>query len=257
VITSAQLRAAGLNDSGVSKRVRTGRLHPLYRGVYAAGHNRLSREAKYLAAVLAAGEGAVLSHLSAAVHWNIWRRKAVGIDVTVPGQRRPRSGFTIHRARHLDASDVTTYNGIPITTVPRTLVDLASVLTAPQLANVIHEAAYRKRFDECATQRAMERARGRPLATLDAALGAHAAGSAGTRSALEDEFLETWDGPQPLVNTKVEGIEVDFHWPDRHLVVEIDGPGHSRPRTRRDDAQRDATLNRAGIAVVRLPSGHG
>ena len=257
VITTAQLRAAGLTDAAVYKRVRTGRLHPLYRGVYAAGHKRLSREGQFMAAVLAAGDGAALSHLAAAVHWNIWRRRLPGIDVVVPGNRRARKGFTVHRCASLDRRDVTKRNGIPVTTVPRTLVDLAVVLTAHQLANVIHEAAYHNRFDERATRRAMERAKGRPLTTLQAALEAHAAGSAGTRSALEDEFLAQWQGPPPLVNTKLHGIEVDFHWPDRNLVVEVDGPGHDRPRTRRDDAERDAALNRAGIAVVRLPSGHG
>jgi predicted transcriptional regulator of viral defense system len=257
VITSAQLHAAGLNDSGVSKRVRTGRLHPLYRGAYALGHTRLSKEGHWMAAVLAAGDGAVLSHLAAAVHWNIWRRKADGIDVTVPGQRRPRAGFTIHRCRNLDTRDTTTHQGIPITTPARTLVDLAQVLTAHQLANVIHEAAFRNHFDQRETHEAMNRAHGRDLATLHAALQAHAAGSAGTRSALEDRFLEAWTGPEPRVNTKLNGIEVDLYWPDRDLVVEIDGPGHARPRSRAQDEQRDRQLQENGITVVRIPSGHG
>jgi very-short-patch-repair endonuclease len=237
----------------VSKRVKARRLHPLYRGVYAVGHNNLSQEARWMAAILAAGEGAVLSHLSAAKHWNVWRRKADGIDITVPGQRRPREGFTIHRARRLDPRDVTTHQGLPITTVPRTLVDLAQTLTPHQLANVIHEAAFRNRFDDRNTRQAMARAKGRDLTNLHAALRAHAAGSAGTKSALEDAFLARTTGA-PLVNTK---IEVDFYWPDRNLVVEIDGPGHERPRTRNEDAARDAALNAAGIEVVRIPSGDG
>jgi hypothetical protein len=257
VITTAQLHAAGLTRAAIDKRVKAGRLHPLYRGVYAAGHNRLSQEAKYLAAVLAAGKGAVLSHEAAAWHWQIWRRKPQTIDVTVPGQRRARRGFTIHRARALDKRDVTIHKGIPITTPARTLVDLASVLTAHQLANVIHEAEFRNRFEERATTAAIARATGRPTAVLHAALKARAAGSAGTRSEAEDAFLETWQGPEPLVNTKLNGIEVDLHWPQTNLVVEIDGPGHDRPRTQREDEQRDDALRRAGIAVVRLPSAHG
>jgi Protein of unknown function (DUF559) len=206
-----------------------------------------------MAAVLAAGEGAGLSHLAAAKHWNIWRRKHDGIDVTVPGQRRARKGFTIHRARRLDPRDVTIYKGIPITSVPRTLVDLATTLTAHQLANVIHEAAFRNRFDEHRTRQAMARAQGRNLSNLHAALQAHASGSAGARSELEDRFLANAEGT-PLVNTK---IEVDFYWPDQNLVVEIDGPGHERPRTKQEDAARDARLAAAGIKVVRIPSGHG
>jgi predicted transcriptional regulator of viral defense system len=257
VITSAQLAAAGLDRYGASKRVRTGRLHPLYRGVYAVGHGRLAQEGRWLAAVLAAGDGAVLSHLAAAVHWKIWRRRWDGIDVLVPGNRRNRKGFTVHRCRNLHEEDTTTHQGIPITTPARTLVDLAGTLTAHQLANVIHEAAFRDRFDHHATTKAMARANGRRLAALHAALQAHASGGAGTRSALEDRFLETWSGPEPRVNTKVHGIEVDLHWPDRGLVVELDGPGHARPRTRADDERRDEALKRAGLTVVRIPSGHG
>lgn len=210
-----------------------------------------------MAAVLAAGEGAVLSHLAAAVHWRMWRRKITGIDVTVPGQRRPRAGFKTHRCRSLDPRDTTIYQGIPITTPARTLVDLAGILTTHQLANVIHEAAFRNRFDESATRQAMARAPGKPLSTLHAALQAHAEGSAGTRSELEDRFLASWQGPAPRVNTKLHGIEVDFHWPGQDLVVEIDGPGHERPRTRQEDAQRDEELRRAGTTVVRIPSADG
>ena len=210
-----------------------------------------------MAAVLAAGEGAVLSHLAAAVHWRIWRRKVTGIDVTVPGQRRTRAGFAIHRCRNLDPRDATIHQGIPITTPARTLVDLAGTLTTHQLANVIHEAAFRNRFDAAKTNEAMARAQGKPLGTLHAALRAHADGSAGTRSELEDRFLETWTGPTPRVNTKLHGVEVDFHWPDQDLVVEIDGPGHGRPRTKAQDEQRDRDLHENGIRVVRIPSGDG
>jgi very-short-patch-repair endonuclease len=253
VITTAQLNAAGLGRNGLAQRVKARRLHPLYRGVYAVGHNRLSQQAKWMAAVLAAGEGAVLSHVSAAKHWNVWRGREEGIDVLVPGNRRGRAGFRVHRARRLNPRDVTTHQGLPITTVPRTLIDLAQTLTPHQLANVIHEAAFRTRFEETSTRQAMARAKGRDLTNLHAALQAHAAGSAGTKSALEDAFLARATG-DPLVNHK---IEVDFYWPDRNLVVEIDGPGHERPRTRNEDAARDAALNAAGIKVVRIPSGDG
>jgi hypothetical protein len=256
LITTAQLLAAGLSRSAISKRL-DGRLHLLYRGVYAVGHTRLSNEARWMAAVLAAGEGAVLSHLTAAVHWQIWRRRWDRIHVTVPGQRRARPGFTIHRCRTLDPRDATTHHGIPITTPARTLVDLASTMTVHQLANVIHEAAFRKRFDPEATTQAMARAPGRTNHTLLAALQAHASGSAGTKSALEDRFLEAWKGPLPNVNTKVHGIEVDLYWPDERLAVEIDGSGHDRPRTRDEDERRDEVLGRNGIRVVRLRSGDG
>jgi hypothetical protein len=257
VITTAQLAQVGLDRRAVSKRVQAGRLHPLYRGVYAVGHDRLSQESRWMAAVLAAGKGAALSHLAAAKHWQIWSRRAQTIDVIVAGNRRARTGFTAHRARTLDPRDVTVHQGIPTTTPARTLVDLATTLTAPQLTNVIHEAVYRHRFDEAATREAAGRARGRDLRVLHTALQAHASGSAGTRSDAEDQFLAQWQGAEPRVNTKLHGIEVDLHWPEHNLVVEIDGPGHQRPRTRREDASRDARLREAGVTVLRIPSGQG
>ncbi len=102
----------------------------------------------------------------------------------------------------------------------------------------------------------MKRAPGRDLSNLHAALQAHAAGSAGTRSDLEDQFLAEITS-EPRVNERVEGIEVDFYWPDQNLVVEIDGPGHERPRTQAEDAARDRALEAAGLTVVRIPSAHG
>jgi len=256
LVTIAQLRQVGLGSPGVvAHRVKRGRLHRRYRGVYAVGHGKLSQEGEWMAAVLAAGEGSVLSHLSAAVLWRAWRRRVRGIDVT--GRRRELRGVRVHWCRNLDPRDTTRRNGIPVTTVARTLVDLTDVLTKHQLANVIHEAAFRKLFHERATRDAMARANGRRnLLVLEAALKAHAAGSAGTRSGLEDRFLALARAvglPEPLVNTEVAtGIEVDFHWPDRDLCVEIDGDGHSRPRTRREDEARDRALEAAGRRVVRV-----
>jgi hypothetical protein len=151
---------------------------------------------------------------------------------------------------------VTTHKGIPVTTIARTLVDLSDVLTAHELANVIHEAAFRGRFSEPATRDAITRANGRHnLATLQQALTLHAAGSAGLRSGPETAFLsmvQFQNLPTPLVNTHLHGEEVDFHWPDLKLVIEIDGPGHARPRTREQDANRDAKLNGAGYTVLRF-----
>jgi hypothetical protein len=208
-----------------------------------------------MAAVLAVGDGAVLSHLAAAKLWEIWRRRASRIDVVAPTRRRV-AGLHVHRARHLHPRDVTTHDGIPVTTVPRTLVDLSSVLTAPQLANVIHEAAFRNRFDLEATRNATQRATGRhTLDVLVTAVEAHLSGSAGTRSALEDRFLAQIQAnglPEPLVNTKLNDIEVDFRWPDENLCVEIDGPGHQRPRSQAEDRARDAALRAAGHEVIRL-----
>jgi very-short-patch-repair endonuclease len=213
-----------------------------------------------MASVLAAGEGAALSHLSAALLWRTWRGRTTFSDVIAPRQRAGQSGLRIHACRHLDPRDVTTRHGIPVTTMPRTLVDLTDVLTENQLANVIHEAAFRRLLNLTAVRAAMSRANGRRnLDVLHAALDAHEAGSAGTRSELEDAFLALVRHaglPEPLVNTGVPAggrvIEVDFHWPERKLCVEVDGPGHARPRTRREDETRDHLLLDAGHQILRF-----
>lgn len=145
------------------------------------------------------------------------------------------------------------HRGIPVTTVARTFVDLTDALTPHALANVIHEAAFRGRLSVEATHAAMAGRRG--LGVLRKALALHAAGSAGTKSANEDAFLALVRGegyPEPLVNADCLGFEVDFHWPARRLVVEIDGGQHERPRTRAEDARRDAALRAAGYAVLRF-----
>jgi Protein of unknown function (DUF559) len=121
---------------------------------------------------------------------------------------------------------------------------------------VIHEAAFRNLFHEPNVRAAMNRANGRRnLPVLERALELNKAGSAGTCSDSEDRFLLLTSNsglPEPLVNTKIEEIEVDFRWPDRNLIVEVDGPAHTRPRTRQEDEERDATLRTAGYTVLRV-----
>ncbi len=209
-----------------------------------------------MAAVLAAGEGAVLAHLSAATLLRTSRFPAPIPHVLVPGHHRPIEGIVLHSYRQLDPLDVIVYRDIPVTTVARMLVDLSDVLTKYQLANVIYEAAYRKRFNLAATRRAMARANGRRnLHVLAAAIDLYLSGSAGTRSALEDAFLSLLQFAgitEPLVNTHLHGEEVDCHWPDRMLVVEVDGPGHERPAAKQNDARKDAKLRAAGYTVLRF-----
>ncbi len=254
LVTVAQLLAAGLDHAAIARRVAEGRLHRVRRGVYAVGHAGLSREGQFLAAVLWAGEGAALGQLAAAEHWEVRRYRASLIDVVAPKRRHADVGVRLHRARTLDPRDITTYKGIPVTTIARTLVDLSDILTPYQLANVIHEAAYRRRFSERATREAMARANGRHnLQVLEKALTLNAAGSAGTKSRNEDAFLSMIkDLPEPLVNTKLNGEEADFHWPAQKLVVEVDGTGHDRPRTQREDALKEAAWRKAGYSVLRL-----
>ena len=133
VVTRGQLLAAGVGETGIKERVRTGRLIRLHRGVFALGHRELRREGHWLAAVLACGPGAVLSHVDAAAHWNIRQSAAALVHVTVPTRagRVRRRGLRIHRSGRLAAEQVTVHEGIPVTTLARTLLDLADVLGPP------------------------------------------------------------------------------------------------------------------------------
>jgi hypothetical protein len=201
-----------------------------------------------MAATLAAGKDAALCGLSAAVLWKAWKRKVTEIHVLVPRDHRPHPDFQVHTTRQLHPSDITEHDGIPVTTIARTLVDLTDTLTPHQLANVIHEAAFRNRYNRHATLAAMARANGRR--NLHRLAEAIQANGPGTRSDLEDRFLSLVGDLNPQVNTTIEGLEVDAKI--GNLVIEIDGPGHRRPRTRREDEARDATLRSAGYEVIRI-----
>lgn len=247
VVTIAQLLTC-VSETTVRRWVAEGRLHRVHRGIYAVGHAGLSQAGQWNAAILGAGDDAALSHLSVAEFWRTSRWPGRTIDV-VSTRRRRLDGVEVHTVRALDERDVAVWNGIRVTTVARMLVDLSDVLTPHQLAYVMHEAAFRRIFDERAVRAAMARANGRRnLHRLDRALELRAQGSAGTRSAKEDAFLEA-QNIEPLVNTK---IEVDFHWPEEGRVVEIDGHGHERLATRLEDDRRDAQLSARGWTTERL-----
>jgi hypothetical protein len=236
-----------MSSSAISQRVRRGTLHRRHRGVYAVGQPALSREGEWLAAALAV-DGA-LSHLSGGALLGISRFRETRIAVTSCRRARP-DGVRVHTARRLDPRELTTHKRIPVTTVPRLLVDLADVLTPHQVANVIHEAAFRGRFVEPAVRDAMVRAHGRRrLAVLERAIQLHRMGSAGTRSGAEDAFLRLV-AVEPLVNMGLIGFEVDFRWPDRRLVLEVDGGQHAL-RAEIDDG-RDGVLRNAGWTVLRF-----
>ncbi|MBE2315002.1 DUF559 domain-containing protein [Solirubrobacter sp. CPCC 204708] len=242
-----------LTPSAISKRVARGTLTRRYPGVYSYGRGELSPEAAWMAAVLACGEGAALAHLSLAELLRLSRWPAEAPHVIVPRRHRPVEGITLHHCLGLDPRDLTVINGIPATTVARMLVDLGATHTEHQVAYVINQAAFRRVFDREATLRARARAHGHPgTGVLARALALYESGSAGTKSALEDRFLELMaDQPAPLVNTEHLGYEIDFRWEQRKLVVEVDG-NHTRPKDRRSDAGRDRTLRAAGYTVVRF-----
>lgn len=232
VVTFRQLVAAGIDKSAVARRVRQGRLHRVHRGVYAVGHSGLSREGRYLAAVLACGDGAVLSHVSAAALWGLLRPidGPIHISIPSPNGRRRRSGIVIHRTSFAP-SELTRRAGIPVTTPSRTILDLRRALDPKLVRRAIREAQHRRY-------------------RLDPRLGADR-----TRSGLERGFLVLCRRhriPPPEVNVPVGRLTVDFLWRARHLVVETDGyEYHHGEVAFEDDRERDLALRRRGLDVLR------
>jgi very-short-patch-repair endonuclease len=257
IVTAAQLRDLGLTMRAVQYRVSDGRLHPIHRGVYAVGHRNLSDNALFVAAVLAVGRDAALSHLSAAALWGFrnWNRNQGGwVDVTVPRRVKPRRGIRLHTVRSLAADDATQCAGIPTTTPARTLLDLADVLNEKQLTRAVHEAEVQRRITPAALARRLDHANGRRGASRLAAV--IALGPAPTRSDLEDlilEFLARHGFPRPRTNARVAGEEVDFHFPSTRLVIEADSARYHGTEIRREaDRRKQARLEAAGYHVIRL-----
>src|SRR5215208_5665923 len=155
VVARAQLLAQGLGADAIDLRLQRKRLHPLYRGVYAVGQRQLRREARWMAAVLAYGPGTVLSHRAGGAHWQMVRERG-GAEVTIPSARRSRPGIRVHQAR-LPRDEITTHNGIPITTVPRTLFDLAAVVPQRELERAINEAEVLRLWDELSLDHLLDR----------------------------------------------------------------------------------------------------
>ncbi len=254
LVRHSDLLATGLTRQAISARVRAGALTRRYRGVYSLVAGPLARDAEFLAVVLAGGDGAALDRLAAAELWQVWRYRAP-LSIVVPS-RRTIPGVNVHRCANLDPRDVTVHRGIPVTKIARTLVDLTDELVAEELTNVIHEAAFRRRFSLSETRAAMARANGRRrLARLDEAIALWLAGSAGLKSRLEKAFLTLVIEAglvKPIPNIHVAGTQVDAYWPDLRLVVEIDGPNHTRPPTVRADGSRDRLLAASEMTVLRF-----
>src|SRR5688572_5406659 len=159
VVTHEQLIDAGLGRGAIARRVRIGWLHRMHRGVYSVGHPPLTREARWMGAVLAHGDGAALSHACATALWEIRPYRGVYIDVTVPSRtgRASRERIRLHRSSIFSAGDVTTHRGIPVTTIARTLLDVAATFNAPALARTIEQTEIRRLFDLTAVERTIAR----------------------------------------------------------------------------------------------------
>ncbi len=259
MIAREQLRELGLTERMVDVAMADGRLHRLHRGVYAVGHRKLDQNGRWLAAVLACGPDAVLSHRSAVALWKLRPAHAGPIDVSVLARGRPsRPGVTVHCVRALPSDERQRRDGIPVTTLDRTLLDYAEVADPQELRLVIDAADRRDLFDLRSLEALLARARGRRgLAALRNAL-AVSGPAPETRSELERQtlaFVRAHGIPEPQCNVLVHGVLVDCFWPQARLVVEVDSWLFHKSRTEFErDRRRDAKLTALGYRVIRITS---
>src|SRR4051812_13389666 len=242
VVSRQQLRRIGLSEDVIDRWIAAKRLHVVHRGVYAVGHRRLSRDGVRLAAVLAAGPGAVLSHRSAAALWCIRETARLPIELTAPREvQRPR--LAVCRAV-LPPDEVTVERGIPVTTPARTLLDLAALLDEHRLARAAERAAALRRASPTSLAELTARyPRRKGTPSVKRLIEEHRIVPTTTASDLERRFLTFLDAnelPRPLVNESLDPFTPDFRWPNERLVVDLDGfetHGHTsslrkRPRQR-------------------------
>jgi hypothetical protein len=245
--TRSELLLVGVTDDEIRWRVRKGGLIRVHRGVYRVGHRAPSIEATYLAAVLAAGEGALLGVGAAAYLFALTKGNAPPPEVIARTQRRIE-GVKTHRSRSLDAHDGTTFRGIPVTTVPRTLIDIAADLSLDALARACHEAGVRYGTTPKAVEAALAR---RPTSPGAKKLRKVIHGDVHvTLSKLEAHFLELLreaDLPLPITNRPAGGRRIDCRWPEHGLTVELDGYRfHNSRRSWEQDRHREREARARG-----------
>jgi very-short-patch-repair endonuclease len=252
------LLGLGFSDEAIELRLDMGRLHPLHREVYAVGHLSTSRNGRWLAAVLAYGNLALLSHRSAAALWGLARPWAPAVDVTAPAGRQGihrRERIWIHRGR-LHPDDRAVRAEIPVTTIARTLFDLAEFVSLTRLESAWEEADRLNLLQLSAIERVCERGYGRRALKPIRRLLAEARASEITRSPLEDvfaAFCREHRLPTPSFNTMLLGYEVDALWPAQRLAAELDSWEFHRHRAAFErDRARDAALQASGYRTIRI-----
>jgi very-short-patch-repair endonuclease len=248
--------ALGFSDDAIKHRVRRGRLHPVVRGVYAVGRRHLSREGRWMAAVLACGPGAALSHRSAAAFWGFGSEHSAYIDVSLRRNSEVRlRGVRCHRRPTLSPEAITKRQGIPLTQPVQTFLDLVPMTGTRDLERAVNEADKRDVIDSDALRKALDAHAGEPgVRPLRRILDKHT-------FRLSDDELERLFRPLaaaagltvPLTKQMVTEFEVDFFWPDLGLVVETDGwRYHRTPAAQSRDALRFQEHTAAGLTPLRF-----
>ncbi len=258
VITRDQLRSLGLTDSDIAYRIRAGRLHRRHKCVYAVGRPDLPLDGVLLAAVLACGPEAKLSHRSAARKYALLAGGTYRVDVTAPRSVKRKDGIRLHRPLSLDARDTAIVDAIAITTVARTLLDCADPALRVDIGAMFHEAGVQGLLDMREIWAVLARSPNhRGARRLDrAAREEHPFVRSGLERAMV-ALLARFGVPAAQVNQHVWNgealVEVDFLWRDASLVVEVDGGRYHASRwRRRKDAEKTAKLRAAGFVVHRF-----
>lgn len=264
LVTRAQLLGLGLSASAIARRIAAGRLHAVHRGVYSVGHPLLTRRGRELAAVLACGDGAALSHQSAAALLGLMTWNGRG-HVTAARSHGPRRGVVVHRARCLHADEITRVDGISCTSWARTLLDLGAVLPLPRLVRALEASVIQELYDHPQLLAVLGRSSGHHGAgrLREAIARGHHLDPARTRSTLEEAFLDlirraSRELPAPRMNawlvlSEAERYEIDALWSRERVAIELDSMRyHSHAGAVQSDIARDAALRRHGYAVLRL-----
>jgi very-short-patch-repair endonuclease len=255
------MRALGFMESAIDRRLRTQQLHEVRNGVYSVGHRVLPRSGRWLAAVLASGPDAVLSHWSAAALWMIRPNSRSLIDVTTPHKSRSWHGIRRHH-KALPSDEVTVHEGIPVTTVPRTIFDLAATEDVDAVAAMLRESEHLNLWDRLSLPHLVDRYPGRRgVRKVRLALQRITEEPSGRkRSRLEERFapfLRRHRLPLPRFNDWIllgaKRFQVDCHWVGSGQIVELDGwESHSSRSAFQDDRERDRRLKVAGYSITHI-----
>lgn len=255
-ITVEQLAAFGIGRASIEKALGNGRVRRLHHGVYAMGHTDLPLHGRCLAAVFACGPGALLSHYSAAWLWSLLSTQPIPLHVTTPIPRKHRRLVVIHHSRTLTEEDRGMEEEIPVTSIPRTLLDLAPLVRFSQLRRALKRSEELKLFDLPAVLSVLDRNKGhRGNKPLRRALALYEPPRF-TRSQTEDYFVvlvESAGLPRPATNWVETGHEIDVYWPELRFGVEIDTfATHGTHQSFEDDRVRREDLKLAGIEMTQV-----
>jgi hypothetical protein len=259
VLSRSQLLDLGISPAAIATWRRRQRLQVVHRGVYSVGHTALRAEGHRLAAVLACGPGAVLSHRTAAAHWGLLGTDQTRIDVTAPRGRHGAPGIRLHRSRSLDAQDTNNHQGIPITSVSRTLLDLAATARPSELERALAQSERLQLYDHRAIQSTIVKNNGHRGTQVLAQATSRT--PKWTRNEWEAEFLALIRKaglPEPETNDAFHvpdygHCEPDYHWPEHRVIVETDGfETHGTRAAFHADRAKDAALTASGYRVLRF-----